>query len=95
MWATGVLEGIAGDFRALFLAARTIDGVQEVSMPRANRYFVPGYACHLTHRCHNREFLLRFAKDRDRYRMLLREGVREVEVSLLDFCVRQVDRGRT
>jgi hypothetical protein len=25
------------------------------NMPRANRNFVPGYACPLTHRCHNRE----------------------------------------
>ena len=53
-------------------------------MPGSNRYFVPSYAYHLTHRCHNREFLLRFAKDRDRYRMLLREAVLEFGVSLLD-----------
>jgi putative transposase len=29
-------------------------------MPRANRYLLPGQIAHLTHRCHNREFLLRF-----------------------------------
>ena len=56
-------------------------------MPRANRYFVPGYACHLTHRCHNREFLPRFATDRDHYRMLLREGMLELRIALLDFCI--------
>ncbi len=27
----------------------------DLHMPRANRHSVPGYACHLTHRCHNRE----------------------------------------
>jgi hypothetical protein len=34
-------------------------------MPRANRYHLPGHAWHLTHRCHQREFLLKFARDRD------------------------------
>lgn len=29
-------------------------------MPRANRYIKPGYVYHMTHRCHNRKFLLRF-----------------------------------
>jgi hypothetical protein len=29
-------------------------------MPRANRYFLPGYIWHITHRCHQKEFLLRF-----------------------------------
>ncbi len=34
-------------------------------MPRANRYFVPGKFYHLTHRCHDRQFLLKFVRDRD------------------------------
>ena len=33
-------------------------------MPRANRYFLPGLIWHITHRCHKKEFLLKFAKDR-------------------------------
>lgn len=33
-------------------------------MPRANRYWLPGQVWHLTHRCHRRQFLLRFARDR-------------------------------
>ena len=36
-------------------------------MPRANRYFIPGYVWHITHRCHQREFLLKFERDRRRY----------------------------
>ena len=36
-------------------------------MPRANRYFLPGYIWHITHRCHQREFLLKFERDRRRY----------------------------
>ena len=40
-------------------------------MPRANRYLLPGQIPHITHRCHNREFLLRFDRDRCVYRWWL------------------------
>ena len=33
-------------------------------MPRANRYFVPGFVWHITHRCHKQQSLLKFARDR-------------------------------
>ena len=33
-------------------------------MPRANRYSLPGYVWHLTQRCHRKQFLLKFARDR-------------------------------
>lgn len=33
-------------------------------MPRANRHFLPNHVWHITHRCHRREFLLKFARDR-------------------------------
>jgi putative transposase len=56
-------------------------------MPRANRYFVPGYVYHLTHRCHNRQFLLRFARDRDDYRLRLRQAVGRYDLSVLDYCL--------
>ncbi len=36
-------------------------------MPRAKRYHLPGYAWHIAHRCHNREFLLKFARGRGRW----------------------------
>jgi hypothetical protein len=36
-------------------------------MPPANRYFLPGYIWHITHRCHKKEFLLKFSKDRERW----------------------------
>ena len=55
-------------------------------MPRANRYMLPGRSYHLTHRCHNRQFLFCFARDRDEYRRRLRKAVREFEVSLLTYC---------
>ena len=62
-------------------------------MPRANRYFVPGQVYHLTHRCHNRDFLLKFARDRDAYRTKLRQALVETEVFLLDYNRRKVCYG--
>jgi hypothetical protein len=36
-------------------------------MPRANHFFLPGNVWHITHRCHKREFLLKFARDQRRW----------------------------
>lgn len=35
-------------------------------MPRAHRFFLPHHIWYLTHRCHRRDFLLKFARDRRR-----------------------------
>jgi putative transposase len=35
-------------------------------MARANRHYIPGCIWHITHRCHKKEFLLKFAPDRGR-----------------------------
>ena len=56
-------------------------------MARANRLRVDGGVFHLTHRCHNRAFLLKFARDRDAYRVKVREHLRQFDVSVLDYCV--------
>lgn len=54
-------------------------------MPRANRYHLPGLVWHITHRCHNREFLFKFLRDRHRYRHWLYEAKRRFGLSLLNF----------
>ena len=56
-------------------------------MPRANRFIQPGMICHLTHRCHNRVFLFKFARDRSEYRERLRLASRQFGVSLLNYCL--------
>jgi putative transposase len=56
-------------------------------MARANRLRGDGGIFHVTHRCHDREFLLKFARDRNAYRAKLREHLRQYEVSILDYCV--------
>ena len=49
---------------------------------------VSGPAFHLTHRCHNSDFLFRFAKDRDAYRTLLRKQLRvHKSIRILTYCI--------
>ena len=36
-------------------------------MARAKRHYLPGHIWHITHRCHKKEWLLRFSRDRRRW----------------------------
>jgi len=56
-------------------------------MPRANRYILPGHTYHVTHRCHGRNFLLRFAVHRTEYRHRLRLALKEYDLSLLAYSI--------
>jgi len=56
-------------------------------VPRGNRYIADGLVYHLTHRCHDRSFLLKFAKDRKEYKARLRDALAAEAVDLLDYCV--------
>src|SRR5688572_10723949 len=57
------------------------------TMPRANRYFVPGQIWHITQRCHESEFLLRFARDRRRYLSWAFEARKRFGLCVLDYAV--------
>jgi putative transposase len=41
----------------------------------------------VTHRCHNRSFLFRFARDRQEYRERLRASLKSFRVDLLTYCI--------
>jgi putative transposase len=56
-------------------------------MPRGNRIGSDGGVFHVTQRCHNRQFLLKFARDRDAYRTRLREHLGKYNVWMLDYCL--------
>jgi len=56
-------------------------------MPRANRHFIPGYVWHITHRCHKKEFLLKFAKDRSRWLWWLFEEKKRYGTCILNYMV--------
>ena len=54
-------------------------------MPRATRYLENGYIYHLTHRCQDGQFCLRFSKERDVYREWLRVGALRYRVPAVAF----------
>ena len=56
-------------------------------MPRANRYFIPGHIWHITHRCHQKEFLLKFVKDRQCWRYWLFEARKRYGLCVLNYMV--------
>jgi putative transposase len=56
-------------------------------MPRANRHFLSSHVWHITHRCHEREFLLRFARDRRYWRRRLYEARKRHGLCVLNYIV--------
>ncbi|MBD3344134.1 MAG: transposase [Chitinivibrionales bacterium] len=56
-------------------------------MARANRHHVPGYIWHITHRCHKKEFLLKFDKDKRRWRRWLFEAKTRYRLCVLNYVI--------
>jgi putative transposase len=56
-------------------------------MPRANRHFLPGHVWHIIHRCHHKQFLLKFARDRRRYVHWVFEAKKRFGLCVLDYVV--------
>jgi len=56
-------------------------------MPRANRHYIPGYLWHITHRCHKKEFLLKFGRDRRRWMEWLYEARKRHGLCILNYMV--------
>jgi len=56
-------------------------------MARANRHYIPGYVWHITHRCHKKEFLLKFVRDRRRWMDWLFEAKKRFNLSVLNYMV--------
>jgi len=56
-------------------------------MARANRHYLPGYVWHITHRCHKREFLLKFSRDKKRWIYWLFEAKKRYGLSILNYTV--------
>jgi putative transposase len=54
-------------------------------MARANRHYIPGHAWHITHRCHKKEFLLKFARDRQGWLHWLFEAKKRFGVVILNY----------
>jgi len=56
-------------------------------MARAKRHYIAGHIWHITHRCHKREFLLKFSKDRRRYLQWLWEAKKRYDLVILNYMV--------
>ena len=56
-------------------------------MPRANRYYSQGNIWHITQRCHKKEFLLKFSKDRTRLRHWIFEAKKRYGLSVLNYTI--------
>ena len=56
-------------------------------MARANRHYIPGHVWHITHRCHKKEFLLRFVRDRRGWVRWLFEGKKRFGACILNYAV--------
>jgi putative transposase len=56
-------------------------------VPRAQRVFLPNHVWHITHRCHEKDFLLKFAKDRKRWLGWLFEAKKRFGLCVLNELV--------
>ena len=56
-------------------------------MPRADRHFLPDHVCHITLHCHQREFLLTFARHREPYLLWLFETKKRFGLGVLNDMV--------
>jgi putative transposase len=56
-------------------------------MARAKRHYLPGHVWHITHRCHKKEFLLKFARDRRRWIEWLYEARTRYGLTILNYIV--------
>jgi putative transposase len=63
-----------------------MDTVQKFT-DRANRHFLPGHVWHITHRCHQKQFLLKFPRDRRRYLHWVFEAKKRFGLSVLNYMV--------
>ncbi|NIM92085.1 MAG: transposase [Candidatus Aminicenantes bacterium] len=56
-------------------------------MARAKRHYIPGLVWHITHRCHKKEFLLKFSKDKRRWLAWLFQAKKRFGLRILDYIV--------
>ena len=56
-------------------------------MARANRHYIPHCVWHITHRCHKKEFLLKFARDKKRWLAWLSEAKKRFGLRILNYVV--------
>lgn len=56
-------------------------------MARAKRHFIPGHTWHITHRCHKKEFLFKFDKDKKRFVEWLFQTKKRYKLQILNYMI--------
>ncbi len=56
-------------------------------MARANRHYIPGCIWHITQRCHKKEFLLKFHRDKRKLLGLLYEARKRFSLKVLNYSI--------
>ncbi len=56
-------------------------------MPRRKRIHIPGFLWHITHRCHKKEHLLKFEKDRKTWRNWLFKAKKRYGLRVITYVV--------
>jgi len=56
-------------------------------MARAKRHYLPGQIWHITHRCHKKEWLLKFVKDRRRWLQWLFNAKKRYRLVILNYMI--------
>jgi len=59
----------------------------EGAMARAKLFHIPGFIWHLTHRCHNKNHLLKFKRDKMRWLHWIFQAKRKYGLEILDYVV--------
>jgi len=72
---------------AIFGVKNTRLREQYGQMARAKRHYLPGHVWHLTHRCHKKEFLLKFGRDRRRWLQWSFEAKKRYGLCILNYMV--------
>ena len=56
-------------------------------MARAKRHYISGKLWHITHRCHKKEFLLKFGRDRNNWLQWLLQAKKRYKLVILNYTV--------
>jgi len=56
-------------------------------MPRAKRTYLPGYIWHLTQRCHDRQFLLKYKQDKKNWLFWIGRASQKYRMTILNYMV--------
>jgi putative transposase len=73
-------------YKIVYLRGKVIKN-GSIKMPRANRHYIPGLIWHITDRCHKKEYLLKFSRDRKRWLYWIYQAKKKYGLCVLNFAI--------